>query len=691
MNTVDDKGATRAAIITEIKELLNSLEEPTTGGEHRVAIAGYGRINMSASTDPYDASIYPGTAATGSGISLNTGYYTANGFLSKNGWTDISQSAMTGAGLPQMPASYKESMTYDNAFLTLDEANTVLNVDSMMAWYAGASRMDAGLTIAEQLASVADANDPNGERNLLVCILSSSLPIQNTVYKNLSTIRTAAVQAATDQLKSLGATIFAFGDYHASGKTMAGDVQDTEDNFDYYMQQICTEPDYFYSFSDFSSVTDALNAMITKVSIIATGEAEKTYTVTVQDITNTDSEDNPTITWKSVLDFYGTNAAYVLNNTMVQISYYKFDHYDSDGNPVFEDIAHNTTQIPLSSLSSVDSDLLTYTTNLVPLPAEGETTADGEEAHYGNKIVITFSAPATVTYQWASDADDYAPDNAVLPNTEIVVPGDSHQAASVTTSDGADFDEHYAFAGWYTDKDCTTPYTSTENLTGSLTLYGKWEKHLHIQYYWNIWETGYDTPDSEIDVSVGTIPDSFTPTKEGYTFDGWYLNYSDETCSDPYTSAPVTEDLKLYANWIPNSDTAYTIYYYQQNPDDDNYTEISEDTQNLTGTTDEYIPEITKTYDGFTLNHITYESNRYEVQSDPLPIQSDGSLVIRVYYNRSTDQGNTPGTDSGDDEDIKFVPSGISLPNLSLYLALVLISSLGLILLGLNRWKNRGR
>lgn len=637
MNTDSDAGAQRAAIIAELRELLASLQDPTTGGEHRIAIAGYGRLNMNASTDPYDAAIYPGTRATGGGISLNTGYYTPSGFVSQNGWSDVSQSAMTSAQLPVMAKSYQENMTYDNTFMTVAEASAVLDEDTMLAWYAGASRMDAGLTLAEQLATVADEHDPNGERNLIVCVLSSSLPIQNTAYTNQSTIRTAAVLAASEKLKSLGATIFAFGDYHASGKNISGGVQDTEDTFDSYMQQLCTQPDYFYSFTDFASVTDALNAMITKITIIAAGAAEQEHTVSAQTMIDIESEDGQSITWQSILDSYGDKAQDLLEDTMAQVAYYKFDHYDADGNPVFEDDAYEEREVALSTLASLTSDSLTYDTKLVPLPDSDETDSDGKPAHYGNKIVITIAAPVTVTYQWASDATDYTPAGVKLPDNEIVVLGKPHTPDSVKGLDQAD--DHYEFEGWYLDAGCTQKYNGTQAITGNLTLYGKWERFVLVEYYWDIWSgNNYATPDDEEKEVYGNVLTPYEPEMEGYTFDGWYLTswYVDPECTDEYTPQSLTKDLKLYAKWNPKEDTAYTILYYQQNLEDDHYTEITQDTQNLTGTTESAIGEITKTYEGFTRSHITYESSQAAAQTDPLTIQGDGSLVVRVYYDRNT-------------------------------------------------------
>jgi uncharacterized repeat protein (TIGR02543 family) len=644
MNTVEDAGEQRRAIITELQELLNDLAEPTTGGEHRVAIAGYGRLNMSASTDPYNAQTYPGTKATGNNISLNTGYYTTEGFVSQNGWSDISQSEMSGSGLPKMAASYQAAMTYDRAFMTLEEAETVLNEDTMLAWYAGASRMDAGLTIAEQLATIANEHDTDEDRNLIVCILSSSLPIQNTVASNKSTIRTEAVLTASEQLKSQGATIFAFGDYHASGKSMSGTVQDTEETFTSIMQQVCTKASYFYSFSDFSSVTEALNQMITQIVITVAESAEQNYTVQSDEFIVVDGEEESVLTWQDVLDYYGFSAENVINNTVTTIEYYYFAGYDSLGNPTFEEDSYIRIDLPLNEL--VTGDGLAYSAVLIPLPVSNSEIQNSEtNSYYGNKVVITISAPVTVRYQWAGTQEGYAPSNAQIPDAETVALGTTHEAASVKYADET-YDVHYEFDGWYTDSDCLTPYSGTDALYADIILYGKWSQYVVIEYYWNFLETGYLTPDGEDRVKNGEIPNDYIPDGlSGYTFDGWY--YSQEF-TDSYVSSALTEDIQLYAKWIPKTDTSYQIRYYQQNVSDDEYTEAVDQAEALVGTTGEGVTLHNPEYEGFTLSHITYEDNNHFAQSDAMTISGDGSLLIKVYYNRNTYQVHYDGNGADD-------------------------------------------
>ena len=79
MNTQTDTtqyGQERADILKSMESLLKNLPAPTTGA-HRVAIAGFGRINNSGSSDSYIENQHPGTMLPPTqNPSLNTGYYT---------------------------------------------------------------------------------------------------------------------------------------------------------------------------------------------------------------------------------------------------------------------------------------------------------------------------------------------------------------------------------------------------------------------------------------------------------------------------------------------------------------------------------------------------------------------------------------------------------------------------------------
>lgn len=150
MNTQTDTtqyGKERADILNSMESLLQNLPAPTKGA-HRVAIAGFGRINNSGTSDSYIESQHPGTMLSATqNPSLNTGYYTCENnapvFHSQSGWTEWDR--ITGndnTTLPEMPEGYLANESYDNVFMSIDAAKDVIDVDKMVSWHAGASRME---------------------------------------------------------------------------------------------------------------------------------------------------------------------------------------------------------------------------------------------------------------------------------------------------------------------------------------------------------------------------------------------------------------------------------------------------------------------------------------------------------------------------------------------------------------------
>ena len=124
------------------------------------------------------------------------------------------------------------------------------------------------------------------------------------------------------------------------------------------------------------------------------------------------------------------------------------------------------------------------------------------------------------------------------------------------------------------------------------------------------------------------------PVKQGYTFAGWYIDY---TCSKPYTGSTSTmpstftnalgqSDLKakgmvLFAKWIPSADTQYTVEHYLEELNGSYKLSAAETRQ---GTTEAMTADSANEYPGFT-------ARAFEEQT----IAPDGSTVVRVYYNRN--------------------------------------------------------
>ena len=153
-------------------------------------------------------------------------------------------------------------------FLSVSDAKQVIDAKQMVPWYAGAARMDAGLTITERLAEIAkEQHKVDGEdRNLIVCIAASSLPYQNSgTYQKLRP--DAAIEAANTLKKNYGATIFGLGDFNKLNLESSESLNDADKQRDFFnstMADICgnastSGADYFKGLSQVHDIDEALN------------------------------------------------------------------------------------------------------------------------------------------------------------------------------------------------------------------------------------------------------------------------------------------------------------------------------------------------------------------------------------------------------------------------------------------------
>lgn len=113
------------------------------------------------------------------------------------------------------------------------------------------------------------------------------------------------------------------------------------------------------------------------------------------------------------------------------------------------------------------------------------------------------------------------------------------------------------FAGWYTDEQLTTPYNFNSQVTSNFTLYAKWNQSA-VSYTVSFDSNG-GTPIQAQNVASGNtaaMPNP-SPTKQGYTFAGWYI---DDTLNTAFNfGTPITADITLYADWDFNRNDFTTI------------------------------------------------------------------------------------------------------------------------------------
>ncbi len=470
-NGSDNSGGERAEILNAMESLLTELPKPTTGGEHRIAIAGYGRINTPGIGDIYDAAQYPGTPLDDNDkASLNTGYYTKDGFHSQSKWTECD--GKDDASLPQLPSGYLPDNydNYDNVFLSVSDAEQVIDAGTMVPWYAGAARMDAGLTITERLASIAKAHKSTGEaagedRNLIVCIAASSLPYQNSgTYQKL---RPEAAKAAANMLKTTyGATIFGLGDFHKlnlEGSNPLNDTEQQRENFNSTMASICGNAsttngaDYFKGLSQVNNINDALKELITQIDAnVGEGTAEE-LSIRV------DSFNDGEINWSQLKHVH-----HILSAEVASVDYYHFTGYDSNGTPQFKSTPYRHTEQNLADIGRGDA--IRTSLNILPIPPQAPA-GEIRGANYGEKVVITITGPICISYQWVKPlTPDFNP-----PKPEYVARATTYKPASPMQNavDGKDL--NLKFDGWYKDEQCKHPFVDGTVLNTDTVLYGLWK------------------------------------------------------------------------------------------------------------------------------------------------------------------------------------------------------------------------
>lgn len=588
MNTQNDTtqyGQERADILNSMESLLQNLPAPTTGA-HRVAIAGFGRINNSGASDPYIESQHPGTRLSATqNPSLNTGYYTCNTdkspvFHSQSGWTEWNRiTDHNDTTLPQMPDGYLANENYDDVFMSIDAAKAVIDVDKMVSWHAGASRMDAGLQITKQLAEIAK-NHKDEDRNLIIFVAASSLPYQNGI--GVQSLRPEAAQAAATELKNkYNATIFGFGDFRAlnlEDSSMTAEKQRTQ--FNETMAGICgnsTTLDgtpYFKGLSQVHDINEALNELLIQIDANVNPNAKSLH-INVGNFQEKSTEPTSHIshTWKELKEKHHILTSSAINET-ASVDYYRFKEYDANGNPQFDATPFLRIERSLSDIGSGDS--IQTALSLQPIPPVGT-----EGTAYGVKAVITITDPVCVDYKWAGRwTPDFNP-----PDHEHAARGVKHSPTNPEQNETTSDTMKLKFDGWYRLWDDSIDHEGNGKKTwtydgkkyvayqdtvydafgSDFTLYGRWIPSIDVNFQWigSVIPEGAELP-STVSLPLsdsGTA--SFTPavpSQEGYEFDGWY---KDSACTERYgeNGENLTENTTLYGSWtrIGTKEVTFTV------------------------------------------------------------------------------------------------------------------------------------
>ena len=234
---------------------------------------------------------------------------------------------------------------------------------------------------------------------------------------------------------------------------------------------------------------------------------------------------------------------------------------------------------------------------------------------FGKQAEITETKTRTITARYEAALYVYFlnPDGSQIMRTEKV--GD-HEAHDFTTV-SYEVDSTHKLVGWAAKKN------GTENIADKISVPAD-QTSVNVyaiikEGYWVSFNSdGGSIVDSQFVLHGDNLvlDKSTTPTKPGYTFDGWYNGLTKVE-----NGATVTSPMTLTAHWKA-AKVSYTVIHWWENADDDGYS--FHESENKTGMTGTEANAKAKSYEGFTAQPVAKKT-----------IRGDGSTIVSVYYKRN--------------------------------------------------------
>ena len=189
----------------------------------------------------------------------------------------------------------------------------------------------------------------------------------------------------------------------------------------------------------------------------------------------------------------------------------------------------------------------------------GWFTAKNGGTQITESTIVTQTSNHTLYAAWSGGeytVEFDANGGTVSPDSIQVTYGSSYGALPTPTRKG------FKFEGWYTAKTGGTKVTSSTKVTvasNNQVLYARWDES-ETTYTVKLDANGGTVSPDSIQVTYGstygTLP---TPTRSGYTFDGWYTAKTGGTKVTSSTKVTVASNNQvLYARW-DGSKTTYTV------------------------------------------------------------------------------------------------------------------------------------
>ena len=249
---------------------------------------------------------------------------------------------------------------------------------------------------------------------------------------------------------------------------------------------------------------------------------------------------------------------------------------------------------------------------------------------FGKQAEITETTTRTITARYEAALYVYFlnPDGSQIMRTEKVGDHKAHNFTAVSY----EVDSTHKLVGWAAEAN------GTENIADSIAVpKGSTSVNVYAIIKEGYWVSFNSDGGSIVDSQFVLHGDKLvlgkdtTPTKPGYSFDGWYNGLTKVE-----NGATVTSPMTLTAHWKA-AEVSYTVIHWWENADDNEYSfHESQELQGLTGaTTTAAAKSYTikgKDIHGEDTSDKVFTATTIEQKT----IKGDGSTIVNVYYKRKT-------------------------------------------------------
>ena len=247
---------------------------------------------------------------------------------------------------------------------------------------------------------------------------------------------------------------------------------------------------------------------------------------------------------------------------------------------------------------------------------------------FGKQAEITETTTRTITARYEAALYVYFlnPDGSQIMRTEKVGDHEAHDFTAVSY----EVDSTHKLVGWAAKKN------GTENIADKISVPAD-QTSVNVyaiikEGYWVSFNSdGGSIVDSQFVLHGDklVLGKDTTPTKPGYSFDGWYNGLTKVE-----NGATVTSPMTLTAHWKA-AKVSYTVIHWWENADNDEYSfHESQELQGLTGaTTTAAAKSYTikgKNIHGEDTSDKVFTATTIEQKT----IKGDGSTIVNVYYKR---------------------------------------------------------